>query len=368
MALTLPELRAAIDAVDNEILALVSKRAALAQSVGHTKAAAGHTNADAIYRPEREAQILNRLSAANAGPLPNEAITRIHRAIIGACMALEAPLKVAYLGPEGTFSQAAVMAHFGGAALAIPFANFDAVFRACEREEVDLAVVPVVNSTEGFIGRTLDLAVSSPLKVCGEIEFRVRQHLLMKKDAENTFGADFSGVKTVFSHAQSLAQCANWLNAHCPTAHREAVVSNAEAARLAAQTHGAAAIAGELAAQAYGLAICAEGIEDNPNNTTRFWVMGRNATPASGRDKTSVALAVEHAAGAMFAAIAPFAQHGVSMAHIESRPLPGSQWEYVFLIDLEGHADDPSLTAALAEVKAKSRMFKILGAYPKAVR
>jgi chorismate mutase / prephenate dehydratase len=364
----LTTLRTQIDALDDEILALVNKRAGLAQAVGHAKAKAGDVEALDIYRPEREAQILLRLAEQNAGPLPDTAITRIHKAIIGACMALEAPLRVAYLGPVGTFSQGAVMQHFGGAALALPYANFDAVFKACEREEVDLAVVPVVNSTEGFIGRTLDLAVNSPLKVCGEIEFRVRQNLLAKlADAPNTYGADLSKIVTVFSHAQSLAQCASWLNANLPNAHREAVESNAEAARLASTTPNTAAIAGELAAQEFALEICAAGIEDNPNNTTRFWVLGRKETPPSGRDKTSLAVAVQHSAGSMHQTIEPFAKHGVSMAHIESRPLPGSQWEYLFLIDLEGHATDPALATALAEVKQRARMFKVLGAYPKAI-
>ncbi len=364
MALTLPELRAQIDAIDDHILKLVSERAALAQSVGHAKAKAGETEAASIYRPEREAQILLRLAELNKGPLSNAAVTRIHRAIIGACMALEAPLKVAYLGPVGTFSQAAVLQHFGGAALAIPFSSFDAVFKACEREEVDLAIVPVVNSTEGFIGRTLDLAVNSPLKVCGEVEFRVRQNLLAKP---NTCGADWSKIKTVYSHAQSLAQCANWLNGNVPHAHREAVASNAEAARLAATTPDSAAIAGELAAQEFALEICAAGIEDNPHNTTRFWVLGRKETPPSGRDKTSLAIAVKHESGSMHHTIEPLARHGVSMAHIESRPLPGSQWEYLFLIDLEGHAQDTALAGALKEVKERARMFKVLGAYPKAI-
>jgi chorismate mutase / prephenate dehydratase len=206
------------------------------------------------------------------------------------------------------------------------------------------------------------------LKVCGEIEFRVRQNLLAKlADSPNTYGADLSKIVTVFSHAQSLAQCASWLNANLPNAHREAVESNAEAARLASTTPNTAAIAGELAAQEFALEICAAGIEDNPNNTTRFWVLGRKETPPSGRDKTSLAVAVQHSAGSMHHTIEPFAKHGVSMAHIESRPLPGSQWEYLFLIDLEGHATDPALATALAEVKQRARMFKVLGAYPKAI-
>ncbi len=355
-------LRTQIDALDDQILALVNKRAAIAQAVGHAKAEAGDVQALDIYRPEREAQVLLRLSTQNKGPLPNSAVTRIHKAIIGACMALEAPLRVAYLGPVGTFSQGAVIQHFGGAAVAVAYSNFDTVFKACEREEVDLAVVPVVNSTEGFIGRTLDLAVNSPLKVCGEIEFRVRQNLLVKGG-----GIDLSKVVTVFSHAQSLAQCASWLNTNLPHAHREAVESNAEAARLASTTANTAAIAGELAAQEFSLDICAAGIEDNPNNTTRFWVLGRKETPPSGRDKTSLALAVSHSAGAFHHTIEPFARHSVSMAHIESRPLPGSQWEYLFLIDLEGHANEPALASALAEVKQRARMFKVLGAYPKAI-
>ncbi len=354
-------LRAQIDALDDAILRLVSERAEIAQAVGHAKAKAGRVDAGEVYRPEREAQILNRILGSNPGPLPDDAVIRIHKAIIGACMALEAPLKVAYLGPPGTFSQAAVTKHFGGAAETVPCATIDEVFHACEREHTDLAVVPVVNSTEGFVGRTLDLAVSSPLKVCGEIEFRVRQNLLSK------CGDNLQAVTVVYSHAQSLAQCANWLAAHLPHARRESVASNAEAARLASVNPQSAAIAGELAAQQFSVPICVAGIEDNPNNTTRFWLMGRSGVRPSGRDKTSLAIAVQHTAGAIHHTIEPFARYGVSMAHIESRPMPGNQWEYVFLIDLEGHADDAALKPALAEVQSRARFYKVLGAYPKAI-
>jgi chorismate mutase / prephenate dehydratase len=356
------KLRAEIDAIDDEILKLVSARGRIAERVAHAKEAAGEaTTAAAIYRPEREAQILRRVTQNNPGPLPNDAITRIHRAVIGACMALEAPLRVAFLGPRGTFSEAAAQKHFGGAAVLVPCATFDEVFRACEREETDFAVVPVVNSSEGFVGRTLDLAVNSPLKVCGEIDFRVKQNVLVRP------GTPLTAIKTVVSHPQSLAQCAVWLSAHLPQATRETAVSNAEAARFASERDHTAAIAGEGAAAEFGLEICAAGIEDNPNNTTRFWLMGRRDVPPSGADKTSIAIATQHISGAVVHAIEPFANHAVSMAHIESRPMPGNQWEYVFLIDVEGHATDRNVSAALNEVRERARFFKLLGAYPKAI-
>ncbi len=359
---TLAQLRTEIDRIDGELLALICARARVAEQVGHSKAKAGEgTRAADIYRPERESAVLRALVARNPGPLTGEAITRIFRSVIGSCMALEAPLTVAFLGPLGTFSEAAVSKHFGGAARLLPCSSFDEIFRACEREEADLAVVPVVNSSEGFIGRTLDLAVASPLKVCGEIDFRVIQNIMMKQ------GVALAEVEVIYSHAQSLAQCALWLAAHAPNARRESVVSNAEAARLAGLHPRAAAIAGEAAAGQFGLEICAAGIEDNPNNTTRFWVMGRREVPPSGNDKTSIALATQHVSGAFHETIAPFARHGVSMAHIESRPMPGNQWEYVFLIDLEGHTADDNVADALAEVKQRARFFKVLGAYPKAI-
>lgn len=358
----LAKLRVEIDAIDNEILRLVSARARIAKQVAQAKQAAGEaTNAAAIYRPEREAQILRRMVQSNSGPLPEQAITRIYRAIIGACMALEAPLRVSFLGPRGTFSEAAAQKHFGGAAVLVPCVSFDEVFRACEREETDFAVVPVVNSSEGFVGRTLDLAVKSPLKVCGEIDFRVRQNLLTKP------GTPLSAITTVVSHPQSLSQCAAWLNAHLPLAKRETAISNAEAARLASEREGCAAIAGEGAAAEYGLEIRVAGVEDDPNNTTRFWLMGRKDIPPSGADKTSIAVSTKHVAGAIVHTIEPFARHGVSMAHIESRPMPGNQWEYVFLIDLEGHATEPAVAAALSEVRERARTFKLLGTYPKAI-
>jgi chorismate mutase / prephenate dehydratase len=356
---SLSDLRAQIDQLDSDILRLLNQRATVAQAVGHLKQQKQETAV--VYRPEREAQILRRMAEENQGPLPNHAITAIYRAIIAGGRGVEEAIKVGYLGPEGTFSHAATLKHFGQTVEAVPLANFDAVYLACEAEQVHYIVVPVVNSTEGFIGRTLDLAVGGSLKVCGEIEFRVRQNLL-------THCVNLSDITEVFSHAQSLAQTAQWLARHLPTVKTTPVASNAEAARLASLNPTTAAVSGELAATQYQLPILSANIEDNPHNTTRFWVLGKQAVPPSGHDKTSLALAVQNVAGAIHQVIAPLAKHSVSMAHIESRPMPGSTWEYVFLIDLEGHAEQPHVAAALAEIAQQARFYKCLGSYPKAIQ
>jgi chorismate mutase/prephenate dehydratase len=352
------QLREKIDAYDSEILRLLNARAQVAQEVGELKKK--HNDTSVVYRPEREAQILHRMCAENAGPLPDTAVTAIYRAIIAGGRGVEEAIKVAYLGPQGTFSHAATLQHFGHTVVPVPYPNFDAVYAAAEKEEVAYIVIPVVNSTEGFIGRTLDLAVGGNLMVCGEIEFRVRQHLLSK-------ASDIADIEEVFSHTQSLAQTAQWLARHLPQVKTTPVASNAEAARLASLDPKKAAVSGALAAEQYQVPVLAANIEDNPNNTTRFWVMGKQAVPPSGKDKTSLALAVKHEAGAIHQVIEPLARHAVSMAHIESRPMPGSKWEYVFLIDLEGHAHNANVRAALAEIEARAKFFKCLGSYPAAI-
>ena len=345
--------RAAIDALDRELLRLLSERAAHARSIGTLKSGEA-------YRPEREAQVLRRVRADNPGPLSDEAIAGIFRQIMSACLALEQRLSVAYLGPAGTFSHSAVTRHFGEFVTGEPCASIDEVFRAAESGRTDHAVVPVENSTEGAVGRTLDLMCQTPLTIVGEIKLRIQQNLLAR-------GVALDAVTKVYSHAQSLAQCVQWLARHLPAAARIAVASNAEAARLAASEPGAAAIAGEAAASIYQLEVHAPHIEDDANNTTRFWVLGRQAPVASGKDETSLVMSAQNRPGAVYALLEPFARHGVSMSRLESRPARTGLWEYLFFVDLEGHQDDPPVAAALAELRQRAPFLKLLGSYPAAV-
>jgi len=346
--------RAAIDALDREILARLNERAQHAKAIGALKAGA------LAYRPEREAQVLSRLVQENRGPLSADAIAVVFRQIMSACLALEQPLRIAYLGPPGTYSHDAVAKHFGAMVSAEPCNTVDEVFRACESGQADYAVVPVENSTEGVVGRTLDLMCNTLLTICGEVRLRIRQNLLCN-------AASLSEVTRVYSHGQSLAQCVQWLAAHLPAVQRVAVASNAEAARLAAAETGAAAIAGENAAAIYGLSFLARNIEDEPNNTTRFWVLGRHQVPPSGRDETSIVMSAPNRPGAVHALLEPLATHGVSMSRLESRPARTGLWEYLFFVDLDGHASEPRLAAALEELRKKAPFLKLLGTYPSAV-
>jgi chorismate mutase/prephenate dehydratase len=349
-------LRRQIDALDQELLQLLGRRAAVVRKVGDLK---GGTR---VYRPEREAEILRRVAAHSAGSaMPAAGAAAVFREIISACRALEQEVRVAYLGPAGTFSEQAVRQHFGQAVAAEPAATIDEAFRSAESGNTQFAVAPAENSTDGVVGRTLDLLLSTPLRICGEIELRVRQNLLAK-------AASLAGIKRVYSHAQSLAQCNGWLNRHLPRAERVPLVSNAEAARRAAKEKGAAAIAGEATAGLYGLKLVRRDIEDDPNNTTRFLVLGQVDAAATGRDRTSLVLSAENKPGAVHALLSPLAAHGVSMSRIESRPARArsARWEYLFFIDVEGHQADARVAAALAELKQRAPFLKVLGSYPAA--
>jgi len=348
--------REAIDALDRDMLALLSKRAIHAKSIGDLKAG---SNAPA-YRPDREAQVLARVREQNPGPLSDEAVIGVFRQVMSACLALEQKLRIAYLGPAGTFSHAAVARRFGTFVDAIAYATIDEIFRAGEGGRTDFAVVPVENSTEGAVGRTLDLMYATDLTICGEIKLRVQQNLL-------SAGAGLAEITKVYSHAQSLSQCVQWLAKHLPGVARVAVASNAEAARLAAAEPGSAAIAGEIAATIYGLAIVAPHIEDEPNNTTRFWVLGRQSVSPSGRDVTSLVMSAPNRPGAVHGLLEPFARHGVSMTRFESRPARTGLWEYLFFVDLAGHRDDAPVAAALAELAQRAPFLKLLGSYPAAL-
>ena len=346
--------RAAIDALDGEILQRLSARARHAHAIGALKGGAG------AYRPERETQVIARLHARNAGPLPNAAVTAVFREIMSGCRALEQTLRIAYLGPAGTFSHAAVAKHFGTMVDAVPLPTFDDIFRAVSSGQTDYAVVPVENSTEGAVGRTLDLMCTTDLSICGEVKLRVAQNLLSN-------AGSIAAVTRVYSHGQSLAQCVQWLAQHLPGVPRIAVASNAEAARLAAAEPDAAAIAGENAGAIYGLATLAPHIEDEPNNTTRFWVLGRQQPAPSGKDETSLVMSCPNRPGAVYELLEPLARHGVSMSRFESRPARTGLWEYLFFVDVVGHRDDPRLAQALDELARKAPFLKLLGSYPAAL-
>jgi chorismate mutase/prephenate dehydratase len=345
--------RDTIDALDRELLKLLNERARQAQAIGALK------GSGAAYRPEREAQVLRTLQAQNGGPLPNEAVVGVFRQVMSACLALEQKLRIAYLGPAGTFSHTAVARHFGDFVHAEPCASIDEVFRAAEAGQTDYAVVPVENSTEGAVGRTLDLMCQTELTIVGEIKLRIGQHLL-------SHAASLGEIARIYSHAQSLAQCAQWLARQLPSQPRIPVASNAEAARLAAAEPASAAIAGEAAAAIYGLPVLVPHIEDEPNNTTRFWVLGRQAISPSGRDETSLVMSAHNRPGAVHALLEPLAKHGVSMTRLESRPARTGLWEYLFFVDLEGHRDDAPVAAALTELRQRAPFLKLLGSYPAA--
>jgi len=353
MADPLKQIRGKIDALDRRLVKLLSSRARLAQRIGRLKEGAA-------YRPEREAQVLRGILAQNRGPLPDAALARLFAEIMSACRALEDSLSVAYLGPQGTFSQEAAAKHFGGLATLAPCVSIDEVFRQVETGVLGYGVVPVENSTEGAIGRTLDLLLSTPAKICGEVMLPIRQCLMGR-------GGKLGDVRKVYSHTQSLAQCQQWLARHLPRAERAAVVSNAEAARLAARERSAAAIGPKTAAALYGLEVIAANIEDEAKNTTRFLVIaGQDAAP-SGRDKTSLIMSARNVPGAMHELLTPLAVNQVSMTRLESRPSRTGLWEYVFYVDIEGHHRDANVARALAELERKASFLKNLGSYPAAV-
>ena len=354
MADEIEKLRREIDALDDELAALIQRRAGLAQKIGALKQGAP------AYRPEREAEILRRLSG-RPGTLSAERVAAVFREIISACRGLEEAIRVSYLGPEGTFSEQAVRKHFGRAVDALPAASVDEAFRRCESGAAQFTVVPVENSTEGAVGRTLDLLLATQLRICGEIELRVQQNLLSK-------AGGLQAIRRLYSHAQSLAQCNGWLTQNLPNVERIPVTSNADAARRAAEEASAAAIAGEAAAERYQLGVLARAIEDDPNNTTRFLVLG-NVDPApTGKDRTSLVVSAENKPGAVHGLLTPLAQHRVSMTRIESRPARARSalWEYMFFIDVDGHQKDEPVAKALAELKRLAPYLKVLGSYPAA--
>ena len=355
----LADVRARIDRIDRDIQALIAERAQMAHQVG--KAKGKLAQAVDYYRPEREAQVLRMVVDRNQGPLSDQVLVHVFREIMSACLAQQEPLKIGYLGPEGTFSQQAVLKHFGRSAIGLPMASIEEVFGEVEAGNADFGVVPVENSGQGTIQVTLDMFLTSGIKICGEVELRVNQYLLSRSGR-------IEDIERIYSHPQSFAQTAAWLRANLPKVEKIPVASNAEGARRARNADDAASIGGESAAQVYGLKkVVTRPIQTDADNTTRFLVLGRQIFPPSGHDRTSVLVFIHDKPGALFDVLSPFARHGISMNRIESRPSHQAKWEYGFFIDLAGHVDEPAMQAALAELAAASIDIKVLGSYPVAI-
>ncbi len=359
-SLDLNSVRKRIDALDRQIQELISARAELALNVG---AAKGKLAAAVdYYRPEREAQVLRAVREHNQGPLSDEEMLRLFREIMSACLAQQEPLRIAYLGPEGTFTQQAVQRHFGHSNDTIAVAGIEDVFQQVESKEADFGVVPIENSTQGVVSHTLDIFATSELKICGEITLRVHQNLL-------SHASDLGKIERIYSHQQSLSQCRRWIQQHLPTAECIAVSSNAEAARRARYSPDAAAIASRAAASIYNLPIKFSAIEDQQDNSTRFLVLGRGLFAASGADKTTLLMATAEGDGPgdLYSLLEPLNRHNINMTRIESRPSRESTWGYVFFIDVLGHAEREPLRSVLAELGKSSSMVRVLGSYPQAL-
>jgi len=352
-------LRDQIDTIDRQIQKLINERAKCAQNVAVVKEKYANGQAIQFYRPEREAQVLRKVMDRNEGPIANEDMARLFREVMSVCLALEEPLKVAYLGPEGTFTQAAALKHFGHSVECLSQVSISDVFREVTAGSVNYGVVPVENSTEGVVTHTLDSFADSSLQICGEVALRIHHHFLSNEDPE--------AIKVVYSHPQSLAQCRQWLDTHWPNVERIPVSSNAEAARKAANEKNAAAIAGDAAAELYDIKVLEHSIEDMPDNTTRFLIIGTDKTQSSGEDKTSIMVSSRNQPGALYHVLEPFHSSSVSLTRIETRPSRSGAWNYNFFIDFEGHCDDPQIHSVLEKVGVAASELKILGSYPKAV-
>jgi chorismate mutase/prephenate dehydratase len=357
----LAEIRDRINEIDQRLQQLINERAKIAQQVGIAKGELG--SAVDYYRPEREAEVLRNVLARNEGPMRDEEMLRLFREIMSACLAQQEPLKIGFLGPEGTFTQTAVHKHFGHSVRALPFHTIDEVFQEVECGAADFGVVPIENSTEGSVNNTLDMFLTSPLKIAGEVELRIEQHLMGgSKGLEN--------IERICAHEQSLAQCRGWIRENLPHVELIGMSSNAAGARRARDEAGTAAIGPDVAADVYELKILVNNIEDRPDNATRFLVVGRQLLAATGEDKTTLLVSTSDTAGGagvLHSLLQPLARHGVSMTRIESRPSRRQNWDYVFFIDLEGHAEAAPVADALAELEQQASLFKVLGAYPKAI-
>jgi chorismate mutase/prephenate dehydratase len=352
---SLTELRKQIDTIDDQILDLLNRRARVVVEVGKTKSGQSKD----FYVPSREQAIYERLTAGNPGPFPAEAIRRVFREIISASLSLEQPLKVAFLGPQGTFTHAAAMKQFGFSAQLVPQKSIPAVFDEVLRGRAHYGVVPVENSTEGAVSHTLDMFMESEQQINAEILLEISHYLLSRTGR-------FEDIKKVVSHPQPLAQCRKWLEENLPDVPLVDVGSTALAAQTAAEDESAGAIASEMAASLYGLQIVKERIEDNPNNFTRFLVIGKKMPERSGRDKTSVMFSVKDEPGILYRMLEPFSKRGINLSKIESRPMKKKAWEYIFFLDMEGHIEDETVRAAVEELKGYCQFLKVLGSYPSA--
>ncbi len=354
-------LRDQIDSIDKQIHSLLNERAKCAQQVAEVKQKYDGVKDAVFYRPEREAQVLRRVMDRNEGPLADKEVARLFREIMSVCLALEKPMRVAFLGPEGTFTQQAALKHFGGSAESAPMETLTQVFREVEAGAANYGVVPIENSTEGMSTHTLDLFKRYSLRICGELELSIHHHLLAGENVQA------QNIQKIYAHQESFAQCRGWLEANFPQAEHCAVRSNAEGAKLAAQDPNSAAIAGDMAQSLYGLQIIERNIEDQPDNTTRFLIIGNQIVGPSGQDKTSILISAHDEPGALYSLLEPFHRHGISLTRIETRPGRNGGWSYMFYIDFEGHADEPEVQQVLRELQANSVELKLLGSYPKAV-
>lgn len=361
---SLEQLRQDIDGIDQEIHRLLNQRAVLAQGVAEVKLAeVTPEQADSVlfYRPEREAQVLRKVKERNQGPLPDDAVAYIFREIMSACLALEKPLKVAFLGPKGTFTHGATIKHFGHAVDANPVATIDQVFSDVSSGAAMYGVVPVENSTEGMVNHTLDTFLNSNLKICGEVELPINLHLMANSTTK------LENIKKICAHQQALAQCRSWLDRHWPGVVREAVSSNAKAAEMAAEDQTIAAVAGDMAASLYDLQKLSENIQDLSQNTTRFLIIGHEEVEISGEDKTSIAVSTRNKPGALYHLLEPFHRESIMLTRIDTRPSKTENWAYVFFIEFEGHKNDAKVQRVLAEIEPHAMLLKVLGSYPKAV-
>jgi len=347
--------RKEIDKIDDEIVRLLNERAQYVIKIGKLKKASD-TQAN-LHTPAREAEIMERLCKVNPGPFPNDALRAVYREIMSGSLALEGPVKVAYLGPRATFTHLACIRKFGSSAQYVPQTSIKDVFDEVERGRADFGVVPIENSTEGVVNHTLDMFIDSNLQIYGEVLQEVSHHLLSKSDS-------LKAVKKIYSHPHALAQCRHWLETNMPEVPLAEVHSTARAAEICTEDPSAAAIASELAAQIYALKVLKPRIEDNINNYTRFLVLSSKTPERTGKDKTSVMLSVKDKVGALYDLLRPFASHGTNLTKIESRPSRRKAWEYIFFIDLEGHIEEDRVKRALAEIKSRCLFLKVLGSYP----
>ena len=357
----LSSIRQRIDDIDVQLLKLLNERAACALEIAEIKTRERTTEHPAFYRPDREAQIMQRLRNLNSGPLPDDHVDRLFTEVISSCLSLEQPLTVAYLGPKGTYTEAATLKQFGHFANLRSMTSIDEVFHEVESRSAQFGVVPVENSTEGMVNHTLDCFIKSKLRICAEVQLKIHHSLLVAKDLNE------ADIEVIYSHEQSLAQCRNWLNHRFPNVELRAVSSNAEAARKASVEKKTAAIAGEFAADQLQLSALYKNIEDESDNTTRFLVIGDQYVGASGNDKSSILVSTNNEPGALIRILEPFQLHDISLSRIETRPSGGSNWSYVFFIDFDGHESSDEISVVIEQVRANAIDVKRLGSYPKAI-